>query len=168
MGVWGTAVFSDDTACDIRGDYQDLIGEGHSGSEATDILLRQWSDETYSGERSVFWLALAATQWKCGRLEERAKGKALEIIERRSDLAGWEDEKLIRKRQAVLEKLRLQLVSPQPPIRKIPRRFRDRCDWKVGELVACRLKSGRWIIFRVTGHSTDKEGHHLSVSSCAL
>lgn len=158
MGVWGTAVFSDDTACDIRGDYQDLIGEGHSGSEATDILLRQWSDETYGGERSVFWLALAATQWKCGRLEERVKGKALEIIERRSDLAGWEDEKLIRKSQAVLEKLRLQLVSPQPPIRKIPRRFRDRCDWKVGELVAYRLKSGRWIIFRVTGHSTDKGG----------
>jgi hypothetical protein len=81
MGVWGTAVFSDDTACDIRGEYRDLIGDGHSGSEATDLLLKEWAGETDKHEWGVFWLALAATQWKCGRLEGRVEEKALQVIE---------------------------------------------------------------------------------------
>lgn len=63
----------------------------------------------------VLWLALAATQWKCGRLEPHVLQQALEAIDSGSDLASWDagsrDQK---KRQAVLQKLRAQLVSPQP------------------------------------------------------
>ena len=42
MGAWGTGVFSDDTASDVRDNYLDLIGDGLSGVEATK-LLREWS-----------------------------------------------------------------------------------------------------------------------------
>ena len=158
MGVWGTAVFSDDTACDIRSEYRDLIGDGHSGPEATDFLLGKWADETDKREWGVFWLALAATQWKCGRLEERVKEKAVGVIESGADLERWEDEPLIRKRRIVLEKLREQILSLQPPLKRIPKRFRDTCEWGVGEFIGYRLMSGRWIVFRVTGHHTDKGG----------
>ncbi|HKW62377.1 MAG TPA: hypothetical protein VJN89_07530 [Candidatus Acidoferrum sp.] len=158
MGVWGTAIFSDDTACDIRDEYRDLVGDGHSGPAATDVLLEQWANETDKHEWGVFWLALAATQWKCGRLEERVKEGALQVIESGSDLKRWEEDLLIRKRQAALEKLRQQLLSPQPPARRIPKRFRDTCDWEVGELIGYLLKSGKWVILRVTGHHADRGG----------
>lgn len=74
MGAWGTALFSDDTACNVRDDYRDQIGEGLSGPEATDRLLNEWRETLRDPDDGpVFWLALAATQWRCGRLESRVK-----------------------------------------------------------------------------------------------
>ena len=70
MGVWGTSIFSDDLAADLRGDYRTMIGDGLSGPEATDRLLKSWmpSPDKDPDLAPVFWLALAVTQWKCGRL----------------------------------------------------------------------------------------------------
>jgi hypothetical protein len=42
MGVWGTAIFSDDLAADLRDDYRAMIGDVLSGPEASDLLLREW------------------------------------------------------------------------------------------------------------------------------
>jgi hypothetical protein len=119
MGAWGTALFSDDTASDVRDDYRDHVGDGLSGPAATDRLLNEWR-QTLSDpdEGPVFWLALAATQWKCGRLETRVLEKALEVIAGGSDLHRWQDNpRLLKKRQAVLVKLGEQLRSPPPPPR---------------------------------------------------
>jgi hypothetical protein len=64
MGAWETALFSDDTACDVRDSYTDLVGDGLIGSEATKTLLREWATSLNDPDESpVFWLALAATQW---------------------------------------------------------------------------------------------------------
>jgi len=76
MGTWGTAIFSDDTASDVRDEFRDLIGEGLSTEQATDKLLREYApslDDPDDGP--PFWLGLAVTQWKCGRLLERVKEK---------------------------------------------------------------------------------------------
>ncbi len=76
MGAWGTSIFSDDNAADLREDYRDLIGNGLSGSEATDRLIEEWQPDGNDGYFvATFWLALALTQWKCGRLEERVKAE---------------------------------------------------------------------------------------------
>ena len=113
MGAWGTALFSDDTACDVRDSYVDLVGDGLTGPEATHALLREWSttlNDSY--ESPVFWLALAATQRKCGRPEPRVLQQALNLIDSGSDLARWgeSDSKDFKKRKVVLEKLRAQLT----------------------------------------------------------
>ena len=61
MGTWGPAIFSDDTACDIRRDYKDFLGDGLAPSEATDRILLEWKDSLDDAdELSVVWLALAA------------------------------------------------------------------------------------------------------------
>jgi hypothetical protein len=159
MGVSGTAIFSDDTACDVRDEYRDHVGDGLTGPEATDAILQDWENQVDEQEMGVVWLALAATQWKCGRLEERVKQQALRIIDSGSDLERWEDDqKLIKKRKAALEKLRQQLLVPQPPVRRIAKRYRESCDWKLGELIAYRLLSGNWIVFRVYDYHTDRGG----------
>src|SRR5712692_10585305 len=59
MGVWGPAVFSDDLAADLRAEYRMMIGDGLSGPEATDRLLKEWmpSSEKDPAMAAVFWLS---------------------------------------------------------------------------------------------------------------
>jgi hypothetical protein len=160
MGAWGTALFSDDTARDVRDSYVDHVGDGLIGPEATKALLHEWSASLNDPDESpVFWLALAVTQWRCGRLEGHVLQQALNVIDSGSDLARWETgSQDFKKRKAVLEKLRAQLTSPQPPQRHIPKRFRDSNQWRVGDLVAYRMQSGRFVILRTIGHHNDKGG----------
>jgi hypothetical protein len=160
MGAWGTALFSDDAASDVRDDYRDYVGDGLSGPEATDHLLEEWRDSlTDPDEGPVFWLALAVTQWKCGRLESRIKDKALEVIESGAGLDRWtEDRKLLEKRKAVLAQAKAQLLSPPLAVKRIPKRFRDTCPWGIGEVIGYRLLSGKWVLFRMIDLHSDKGG----------
>jgi hypothetical protein len=162
MGAWGTALFSDDTAVDVRDRFKELLGQGMAGPEATDRLLadfQQRIDDT--ADDPVFWLALAATQWKLGRLEDRIQRCALDVIDRKLDLERWEgDPKGLEKRRRVLTELREQLLSPQPAARKIRPPFRDVCEWDTGAFVGYRLQSGRLVIFQVVG----EDPHEFGVS----
>jgi hypothetical protein len=160
MGAWGTAIFSDDTACDVRDGYLDLLGEGLSGPDATKKLIGTWSESLKDlDEAPVFWLALAATQWKYGRLEPDVLKHALSVIDSGSDLARWDaGSNEYKKRQSVLKKLRAQLCSLQRPARGIRKRFRESNEWHVGENVAYRMLSGKFVVLRVIGHHTDKGG----------
>jgi hypothetical protein len=116
MGVWGTAIFSDDLAADLRNDFRALIGEGMSSAQAIDRLLAEYASSLEDNEEaSVFWIALAAIQWKLGRLEDRTKREALHIIESGRDLERWENPRHRNKRSAVLEKLRKELLSENQP-----------------------------------------------------
>jgi len=87
MGAWGTDIFSDDLVCDIRWRYRNLVGDGFVGQQATEILLEEYReilDDPDAGP--VFWLALAATQWCCRRLEPRMPVQAIETIDSSCDL----------------------------------------------------------------------------------
>ena len=130
MGTWGTAIFSDDTASDVRNDFRELIGDGLSPEEATARLMTRYGsivDDPEGG--TTFWLGLAVTQWKSGRLQESVKKRALEIIDSGADLRLWsEDEKLVKARAAVLAETRAQLLSPQPAAKRIPKTFREAND----------------------------------------
>ena len=167
MGVWGTSIFSDHNASDLRDDYRRLVGDGLSGAEATDRLLREWmpSLDKDPDLAATFWLALAVTQWKCGRLEDRVRQEAMRVIDDGSALNPWRGSKFERKRAAVLEATKHQLLSPQPPTRKLRRVFRDSCDWEPGELIAYRLLSGNFVVFHVIKHHEDAGAFLLNAKS---
>jgi hypothetical protein len=122
--------------------------------------MREWSDSLNDPDIApVFWLALAATQWRCGRLESHALMHALKVIDDESDLCRWEsDPKQLKRRQAVLNALRAQVSSPQPGEKRIQKRFRDTNEWKVGDLIAYRMQSRHFVILRIIGHHSDKGG----------
>lgn len=72
-------------------------------------LVAAYSDAINDRDESdVFWLALAATQWKHGRLEEDVKAKALRVIASGHNLRRWtaDNPEEAMKRAAVLEKLK--------------------------------------------------------------
>lgn len=160
MGAWGTGIFQDDTAGDIRDEYRDHIGNGLSGPEATARILKSYASSLSDpGEAGVVWLALAATQWKVGRLDNDTLQHALQVIDSGSDLEKWGDATKDRAaRKTVLEKLRAQITSAQPPAKKVARQVLCECKWKVGELVALKLLSGKLAVLRVIGHRTDRGG----------
>src|SRR5262249_17353257 len=102
----------------------------------------------------VFWLALAATEWACGRLEERVKAKAVKIIHNGSSLGLWSEggnSRMLKQRQAALAKLRAQLQSPQPAVKRIRKPPKTECPWTVGEVLAYRLRSGKAVLLHVVG-----------------
>jgi hypothetical protein len=143
MGAWGTGIFADDIAADLRNDYRKLIGDGVAGPQATDTLIAQWTPQGDPDLEPVFWLGLALTQRSCGRLEERVKAEALRVIADGSAIQPWAGGPDERKRRAVLEAAKRKLQSPQPAERKINKQVLASCDWERGRPDWISLDSGR-------------------------
>ena len=62
----------------MRGAYREISATVFSGEAATDALLAEWSEVINDPEESSpFWLALADTQWRVGRLEDRVRDRAV-------------------------------------------------------------------------------------------
>jgi len=159
MGAWGVAIFSDDLAADIRTDFRERIGEGWTPSEATQQLQKEYASSLNDPEEmSVFWIALAVTQWKLGRLESRVKKMALKVIDDGTDLARWSDAKSRARREAVLAKTRAELLSDPPPAKPVTRTLKESNRWQIGEMIGFQLQSGKWTMLRVIGHHEDRGG----------
>jgi len=140
LGVWGTDLFSDDMACDIRDHYRQLLEDSVEDSSATRLTLEKF--ERYLEEPdSVALIALAVTQSKLGRLEPDVRDRALAIIDAGADLAVWqrENSKLLPKRRAVLEKARAQLTGPQPARRRLRPPKRVLSGLAAGDVLALTL-----------------------------
>ncbi len=152
MGTWGPAIFSDDMACDVREGFREFIADGMTPEEATNKLLEAHTDLDDVDERPVFWLALASTQWKCGRLLGRVKAEAIAVLDAGADLDKWREEaspRDVRKRERALAKLRGQQLTPQRAPTKIRKAFQDITEYKRGDAISYRLLSGRLVIMRV-------------------
>jgi hypothetical protein len=160
MGTWGTAIFSDDLASDIKSEFRNKIGIGKTSIEATKELLKDYSSEINDDdESSVFWLALASTQWSLGRLLDDVKKNALEIIENGKDLERWkDDEKEFKKRKTVLNKLKDQLLSEQSKPKKVSKPFIRETQMEKGDIVSYQLKNNKFIILKVIEIRQDQSG----------
>lgn len=159
MGTWGVGIFSDDTAADIRGDWRDLLGDGLATEAATERLLEAWKGSLADADEGpVVWLALAAAQVGTGRLTPRVRMEALAVIDRGADLHRWAGSPDLKKRQAVLEKLRGELLGPQKAPVRVPKRRVAVPRFEVGDVVGFRLANGILSILRCYGLHTDKGG----------
>jgi hypothetical protein len=149
MGADGPAIFSDDFACDVRDDYRALLEDQVTDTEATQQIISANTDLDVD-EEPVFWLALAATQWRLGRLEDSVRARALDVIDSGRDLARWEEAgpRAVAKRAAALAALREQLTSPQPARKPIRRPWRYVTDLDAGAVLAYQT-SGPLVLLRV-------------------
>lgn len=69
MGTWGTGLYSDDLAMDVRDYYREQLSLGKPEEKITQELIEQNRTFILDDEvASVFWFALADTQWNLGRL----------------------------------------------------------------------------------------------------
>lgn len=171
MGAWGTAIFSDDTAADVRDAFTDFVAEGLSPAEATNRLVRE-SAELLADEDDavVFWLALAATQWKLGRLLDDVRDRAIAIIDGGDGLPRWEDNSRseVNRRKKHLAKLREQLLSPQPKPKKLKPFLKSSTDFRVGDVAAYRLDERTAVRFCVLRLWGDRGGTYCEICLLGL
>ena len=151
MGAWGTGLYQDDTTCDVKEEYLNLLKIGTEPEEAMEEMIINWEDCIEDVEEGpLFWFALAETQWRYGLLDEKVKEIALQYIEEGIDLKRWEeDQKLYTKRKTELEKLKEKLESEQPKGKKIPKMTFQRANWKIGDIILYQilnenLKDHKW------------------------
>ena len=137
MGAWGPAIFSDDTACDIRDDYRELVEDQVPDEDATQRTIDAYA-HLADDEKHVLWLALAATQSQLGRLDDQVKAKAIDVIDTGVGLELWEDAGApqLAKRKAALAKLRDKLSGPQPVRKTVRRPWRDVTDLSAGDVLS--------------------------------
>jgi hypothetical protein len=138
--VWGTGLFSDDLACDIRDHYRELLEDGIEDSAATRLILEKFRAYLEESE-GIALLAFAVTQSKLGRLDPDIRDRALAVLDGGADLEVWEREnpKLLPKRRGVLEKARVQLTGPQPPRRRLRPPKRISSGLTAGDVLALAL-----------------------------
>lgn len=135
MGAWGTALYSDDLAADLKGDLRELIGDGLSVEAAVERLLADYgSSLSDANEASVVWLAIADAAWRLGRPHQQATSEALRIIEEEVDLRRWPSAKDRARRQAILADLAVRLRSPAPAAKRVPKTFKGNNAWAVAKL----------------------------------
>jgi hypothetical protein len=68
VGTWGTGIFADDTAADVRDGWREALLDGLSDDEATARVVTQFADALDDPDDGiVVWLALAAAQMQTGR-----------------------------------------------------------------------------------------------------
>ena len=142
MGTWGTGLFDNDLAKDIRGDYMEKLGSGKSAGEASREMIESNIPAADDEEEALFWLSLAAIQWEYGRLQPDVKEKALGIL-----LSGFESDRWreaggekAEKWEETLSELKGKLLSDQPPEKTIRKRKRFICSWEPGAVFAYRFE----------------------------
>lgn len=140
MGAWGTSLYSNDSASDIRGDYLELLKTGKTNLEAENILIEDNQEFIANPEEApLFWFALADMQWNYGRLTPEVKEKALYYLQNReAELERWREsgEKQTSAWIKTLDKLQEKLCSPQPPEKKVGKFRPYHCKWALGDVFA--------------------------------
>lgn len=175
MGAWGTNLYSNDSACDIRGDYVDELKRGKTNEEATQELINKNHDIMGDAEEEpLFWFALADTQWNYGRLLPEVKEKALYFLSQDKELQRWQasgQRQLIAWRKT-LNALKEKLESPQPDVKKVSKYRLYQCKWQLGDVFAYRFSSiysnekgfeGKYTVFRKISEDTWWPGHIVPV-----
>lgn len=155
MGAWGTGIYSNDTAADVKEICKEIfpfvrVEEGNKiiFDEYKELLDQKFVDDDYSS----FWYALADWQWNHGILNDKIKKRAIELLEAHAGLADWQESASkadIKKRCAVLDKLLLKLNTPQPNL-KLPKASLAKPKHKKGDIIifkTCALDEyGTWCI----------------------
>ena len=143
MGAWGTAIFSDDDALDIKREYQTLLAFGVPNEEALKLTKNFFE---VSEDDTVFWLTVATIQQKYGILLPEVKERTLDIIESGADLEIWAEEcdskegkKNYEKRKQVLEKLKISLLAEPLQQRRVQKPDIQKHRWNVGDVVAGQI-----------------------------
>lgn len=143
-----------------------MLCYGHTPEEAEAQTMKEMEmDRLHPEDDPDAWLALAATEWRCGRkLSDDVRAIAMALIDQPIPTDLWKTEKLRLSRRKALDKLRDQLNAPLPK----PKRLRPlptlHSPWQVGDVIAVKLPekeerpalSGKYALLLFTEISTSK------------
>lgn len=164
MSYSGAGLYDDDAGADARSRYRELVADGARGEDATNALITEWGDALDDhDEACAFWLALADTQWKVGRLEDRVRDRALTIIDSGEDLARFaHDRHLADRRRVVLDRLRDEITSPQGAPARLRKPFRSVSPVAIGDVFWFTMLDDR-VLLRCVAITGDERDNYPTV-----
>jgi len=123
MGAWGPGLYADDFALDLKATIAVLARLPFPPDRLLALLIEtapQAANDPSDDQHSVFWLVAADQFARKGIDCPTARDKALDIIANGSDLVAMAalgmEQKLIKKRAAALDALRVELSAAVKPI----------------------------------------------------
>ena len=141
MGTWGTGIFQNDVADDVKTAYISKLRIGKSDEEALEEIVSENADILSDKDDALdFWFALSSVMYDYGRLSEDVRCKAMALLGSDSDSERW-DEKELRKRKAELEKLKSKLNAQMPPRKKVAVTRRFECPWNKNDIFFAEINS---------------------------
>ncbi len=156
MGAWNASINGNDTAQDLKSEYQAAFfyNDVETALAKIDAYVRQEGfDESDEEEWCNYYYSLVDFMWKHGILTDEVRTRAVEMIDTSFGLDIWAEEgtATLNKRKKVLAEFREKLLSPQPPKKKITIKKYLKPVFETGDLVAIQLQT------------TDK--HHIPKSN---
>lgn len=92
MGTWGTGIFEDDLALDVKAFYTDTQKQGMSVAEGTRETQKRFASSlTDPDERSTVLIALAACQKEQGTIDPVVQNNVRAIVENGEAFKRWTD-----------------------------------------------------------------------------
>ncbi len=148
MGTWGTGIYSDDTASDIKILCNEIF-PFVSVEEGNQIIFEEYKEIINSNildnTSASFWYALADWQWNHGILDDSIKERALALLHDYVGISEWEESGSkadVKKRKAVLDKLREKLETAQPP-KTLPKVRLEKPKHKAGDIIVFQMNGSR-------------------------
>lgn len=119
MGTWGVGIYQNDISADVKEDYIAKLKSGKSDEVALKEILSEYQEDMEDIDcKYDFYFGLADTLWKKGRLTEKIKTIALQLIEEDRVSQRWQTERIRYERSKVLDKLKVQLEEKMPEYKK--------------------------------------------------
>lgn len=174
MGFWGMELYQNDLTLDIKEQVEELFYNGKSMQEITRKLITEYACIKGNHiEESMFWFALADTQWNLGVLLPSVKEQAFRWIRDVRNMQSYQAMCVATDEQPkkVLENLQAKLSSP-PPVKKPKRKKLYTCSWKQGDVFAYALESelakekgfyGRYFLIQKIDDDIWNPGHIIPI-----
>lgn len=176
MGAWGFELYQNDTALDIKDEFEKMIVTGKTVEEITSKILEDYKSIIGDiDEEPLFWFALADTQWNLGVLLPYVKERAMYWIDRDCSIFKRQAIDFAEKEQwdKTINKLKARLLPPQPPAKKIGRKKVYKCQWNLGDVFAYQIESelskkrglyGRYFLIQKVDEGVWYPGHIVPIT----
>lgn len=161
MGYWNSGLYGNDTTCDVRNSYEDILYSKIEEENVYEEFMKVNKEYIGSDEEPLMWYALADTMRKYGRLTEEVKAKALYWIEKKGGIDVFEEDGVGYKWEKTLARLKEKLELPLRKPKKIPREDFVPNPGNVGDYYAYRFHSkkakekgiyGKYIVLQKIGN----------------
>lgn len=111
MGAWGTGIYENDLACNVRDWYEDSMKSGTEHAETVEEIVRRffiWEDDAHE---AAGWYAVADCALSHGIADETLNRKVLRLIADDPESMTWINQTLRDERKKVLERLRKRIMK---------------------------------------------------------
>lgn len=119
MGTWGTGLYDNDMALDVRDTFTEALSSENDLDTACNKTLSVYSGCFGSDEEPLLWLALADTQFDYGCLMDTVRTNAISWIEKEGGKNLFTTRRQQKKWEQVLQQLREKIQSKTVSSKKI-------------------------------------------------